>query len=96
MSRKELPSRFAVIEGVPPSADAPRPEKRTKGPRGGKAVRQYKCGPCSDQLGYAYGHLAQHRLNAVESKGKLFGGSLWWCCARCGRGKFKIKAYADE
>lgn len=90
---RELPGRFTVIEGL--FQDGAGQPKRPKGPRAG-TVRPYKCGPCSDELGIAYGHLAQHRINAVETGGRLFGGALWWCCARCGRAKFKIKAYGTS
>ncbi|RIA47319.1 hypothetical protein [Dichotomicrobium thermohalophilum] len=78
--------RFQVVDG-----DKPSPKYRSRKTGEPVHVRPYKCGHCSEQLGYSFTALIQVRLDAVEENDKLRGGALWWACARCLHAKYRIR-----
>lgn len=85
-------SRFRVIDGGPaaePEPQAPRP--RVGKPRAKGETRPYACRECSDSVQYEFSALIQVRKGTVEDGRNIYGGSLWWACARCHGLKFFIR-----
>lgn len=77
--------RFRVIEGDRTPLEKARDPDRHEG------VTAYACPRCSREIGFPFGSLIQTRNGACEHRGGLFGGSLWWSCARCFEPKFHIR-----
>lgn len=76
------------------SKTAPRPRKaRLRASGATVTLRDYQCSACSEALGYGYRRLVQQRIDAEFWNGKLVGGYLAWCCARCDAVVARIKDY---
>ena len=80
-------ARLRVIEGGGAQPES-RKATKTRTPSGkAETERLHVCPHCNVSA------LVRLRLGAYEVNGKLKGGAEHWCCAKCFRPYYLIKAY---
>lgn len=90
-------SRFRVIAGGMDKLKVCR--RSTAISRNGLAEiwEHYKCGECSDELGFPFSQLHEVRTGAIVtsargSAGKVISGQTWLACPRCHQLRFQLRA----
>lgn len=85
-------TRLRVIAGG--NASIKNPSRRT---RIGRAERweHYKCGECSDELGFPFNQLHDVKVGTFVtssrgSAGEVIGGQQWLACPRCHQLRFQL------